>query len=63
MINNKKTYPKGGTSDPKWVHDKNKINATKHDETLIFVGEFGVDSVKDGKLPNGDEYLWKKRRK
>jgi hypothetical protein len=55
MKNNKK--------DLKWVQNKNKINNTKHTEELIFVGVFGVDSVKDGKLPNGDEYLWKKRRK
>lgn len=26
------------------------------------VGKMGVDSVKDGKLPNGDAYTWKMRR-
>ena len=26
------------------------------------VGKMGVDSVQDGKLPNGEDYTWKKRR-
>lgn len=26
------------------------------------VGQSGVDSVEDGRLPNGDDYDWKKRR-
>jgi hypothetical protein len=26
------------------------------------VGKMGVDSVEDGKLPNGEEYTWKMRR-
>ena len=26
------------------------------------VGAMGVDSIKDGKLPNGDTYTWKMRR-
>lgn len=26
------------------------------------VGAMGVDSVEDGKLPNGDAYTWKMRR-
>lgn len=26
------------------------------------VGKMGVDSVEDGKLPNGEDYTWKKRR-
>jgi hypothetical protein len=26
------------------------------------VGKMGVDSVKDGHLPNGDAYTWKMRR-
>lgn len=30
---------------------------------LEIVGMFGVDSVKDGKCPSGDDYTWKKRRK
>lgn len=27
------------------------------------VGKFGVDEIIDGKLPNGESYTWKKRRK
>ena len=27
------------------------------------VGKFGVESVEDGLLPNGDNYTWKKRRR
>lgn len=30
---------------------------------LEIVGMFGVDGVKDGKCPSGDDYTWKKRRK
>lgn len=45
---------------PKWLDDK--IEANKPKDDVIFVGEFGVDYVKDGKLPNGDDYEWKKRR-
>jgi len=26
------------------------------------VGKMGVNSVEDGKLPNGEDYTWKKRR-
>jgi hypothetical protein len=26
------------------------------------VGKMGVDSVQDGKLPNGEDYTWKMRR-
>jgi hypothetical protein len=26
------------------------------------VGKFGVDSIEQGCLPNGDNYSWKKRR-
>ncbi len=27
------------------------------------MGRFGVDSINDGKLPNGETYRWKKRRR
>jgi hypothetical protein len=30
---------------------------------MQFVGMFGVDTIKDGKCPDGVEYTWKKRRK
>jgi len=29
---------------------------------MELVGIFGADEVKDGKLPNGADYTWKKRR-
>lgn len=29
---------------------------------MEIVGTFGADSVKDGKLPDGTEYSWYKRR-
>jgi len=29
---------------------------------MELVGIFGADEVKDGKLPNGSDYTWKKRR-
>lgn len=31
-------------------------------ENTNSVGVMGVDAVKDGKLPNGEDYTWKKRR-
>ena len=31
-------------------------------ENTDMVGSFGVQAVVDGKLPNGDDYTWKKRR-
>ncbi|MDP3620608.1 MAG: hypothetical protein Q8R65_01645 [Polynucleobacter sp.] len=27
------------------------------------VGKFGADGILDGKLPNGESYRWKKRRR
>jgi len=27
------------------------------------VGKFGADGILDGKLPNGEAYTWKKRRR
>lgn len=32
-------------------------------ENTDMVGKVGVDSVENGKLPNGDNYGWKKRRR
>lgn len=31
-------------------------------ENTDMVGSFGVSAVVNGKLPNGDDYTWKKRR-
>jgi hypothetical protein len=33
------------------------------DGKMEMVGRFGVDSVKNGKLPDGTNYSWYKRRK
>jgi len=46
---------------PKWVEER---EALKHrvEEPLVFVGEWGADGVVDGLLPNGEPYLWTKRR-
>lgn len=43
---------------PKWVLDKQQLN---YDEKIEFVNLMGVDSVVDGKLPNGETYEWTKR--
>ena len=32
------------------------------EEPLVFIGEPGADGVIDGLLPNGEPYLWYKRR-
>jgi hypothetical protein len=44
---------------PKWVLEKGKSYLP---DTIIFVGATETKIIKDGKLPNGDPYLWKKRR-
>lgn len=46
---------------PKWVEDRERLK-TMEEESLIFIGEMGADGVIDGKLPNGEEYGWYKRR-
>ena len=46
---------------PQWVKDKEALQ--KHIEVpAVFIGERGADGVIDGKLPNGEEYSWYKRR-
>ena len=32
------------------------------DGTMEIVGKFGVDTIKDGKCPDGIDYTWMKRR-
>ena len=53
------------------VEALNKTNDLRRDgfrfvsmvsEDLNQVGQLGVSSVENGKLPNGDDYTWKKRR-
>jgi hypothetical protein len=43
---------------PQWVKDKAEANKPK--EEVVFIGEMGVAGVIDGKLPNGNLYTWKR---
>ena len=46
---------------PQWVLERERLNKTQH-EVPIFIGKMGADGVKDGKLPNGEPYVYSKRR-
>lgn len=46
---------------PKWVLDKEKLNTTVR-ESVEIIGQMGAAGVIDGKLPNGEAYLWFKRK-
>lgn len=46
---------------PSWVLEKQRIHEQPAEE-LEFVGQLGVAGVIDGKLPNGDEYDYIKKR-
>lgn len=46
---------------PGWVLEKQRLQA-QEPEQLEFVGELGVSGVLNGKLPNGDDYDYKKKR-
>ena len=49
------------SKQPSWVEQREALR--QHvEEPLVFVGERGADGVIDGKLPNGEEYGWYKRR-
>ena len=45
-----------------FLRDKGRTFVTMVSENPNSVGEQGVDSVIDGKLPDGNDYEWKKRR-
>lgn len=47
---------------PKWAQDKIDIKTAPIEE-LKFIGAEKSNIVINGKLPNGDDYFWKKRRK
>lgn len=47
---------------PQWVLEKEQVNKDINEE-LIFIHVPGAEGVIDGKLPNGEDYTWKKRRK
>jgi hypothetical protein len=36
---------------------------TIHFDDMEVAGKFGADGIIDGKLPNGEAYKWKKRRR
>ena len=46
---------------PSWVQEKQELQVQESEE-LVFVGATETKVITDGKLPNGDPYLWKKRR-
>ncbi len=46
---------------PQWVRDREALRQHR-EEPLVFVGLPGADGVIDGLLPNGEPYLWYKRR-
>ena len=47
----------------KYLRDVGRSFVTMVSENPNCVGKQGVDSVVDGKLPDGTNYEWKKRRK
>lgn len=46
----------------KHLKDKANITAEIVDDNIVYVGAMGANIVLDGKLPNGNEYGWTKRR-
>ena len=47
----------------KYLRDTGRTFVTMVSENPDSVGKPGVDSVVDGKLPDGEDYTWMKRRK
>lgn len=45
-----------------WLRNENFRFVTMASENSDQVGKMGVDAVVDGKLPDGTDYTWKKRR-
>lgn len=46
---------------PQWVLEKQRIQSQEPEE-LVFVGELGATGVINGKLPNGEDYDYLKKR-
>ena len=46
---------------PQWVKDREALSQMV-EEPLVFIGERGAAGVINGLLPNGEPYLWYKRR-
>ena len=61
MVKNEEVEKKKMKIIPQWVKDKEVANLPKED--VIFVGEMGVDAVVDGKLPNGQPYVYHRQDK
>jgi sugar phosphate isomerase/epimerase len=45
-----------------WAKELGKFVTIQFDGMEVS-GKFGADDIIDGKLPNGEAYKWKKRRK
>lgn len=46
-------------SKPKWLSDK--VQANQPIGEVEFIGKMGVDGVYDGKLPSGEDYVYRKK--
>ncbi len=45
-----------------WANELGEFVTIKFDDMEV-AGKFGADGIIDGKLPNGEAYKWKKRRR
>jgi hypothetical protein len=45
-----------------WAKDLGEFVMIKINDVEV-VGKFGADGITNGKLPNGQTYTWKKRRR
>ncbi len=45
-----------------WAKELGEFVTIQFDEMEV-AGKFGADGIIDGKLPNGEAYKWKKRRR
>ena len=45
-----------------WAKELGEFVTIEFDGKQV-VGKFGADGILDGKLPNGEAYKWKRRRK
>jgi hypothetical protein len=45
-----------------WAKELGEFVTIKFDDMEV-AGKFGADGIIDGKLPNGEAYKWKKRRR
>jgi len=45
-----------------WAKELGEFVTIQFDDMEV-TGKFGADGIIDGKLPNGEAYKWKKRRR